>query len=260
MLEFNTKTVREIALEAPQTTRIFEQFKIDYCCGGRMPLAEACQAVGADFALVSQKLESLFSADDENKDYPERKAPSDLIDYIIGKHHVYTTAEIARLTPLMEKVSRKHGDHHRELLNLHVVFNALAEDLTLHMRKEEMVLFPFIKRMEESLRAGLSVELPHFRTVQNPVRMMLAEHDAAGDFLRQMRELTDDYSVSPEACPSFKALYSGLEDLEKDLHRHIHLENNVLFPQAIEMEVKIFGDESAAKSAGQQCCTGANLF
>ena len=253
-MELNTKTIREIALEMPQTTRVFEEFKIDYCCGGRKSLAEACLAAGVDPQIVSRKLADVFNETSENTDFPERKTPSDLIDYIVGKHHAFTNQEIERLTGLMEKVCRKHGPNHVELYNLHIVFNALAEDLTLHMRKEEMVLFPFIKTLEAALERNLSVMPPHFRTVRNPVRMMLEEHDAAGEFLLQMRELTADFLVPPDVCPSFKALYSGLEDLEKDLHRHIHLENHVLFPQALAMEDEVFGPAQASEA--HQCCVG----
>jgi regulator of cell morphogenesis and NO signaling len=256
IMEFNTKTIREIALESPQTTRVFEEYKIDYCCGGRRPFADACLAAGVDPHIVAQKLGRALAAFDENADFPERKSASDLIDYIIDKHHVFTASELARLAGLMEKVCRKHGETHAGLFELQAVFSALAEDLTAHMRKEEVVLFPFIKTLQESLARNLSVAPPHFRTVQNPVRMMLEEHDAAGDLLRRMRELTSDYTLPPEACPTFTALYAGCQDLEKDLHRHIHLENNVLFPQAQAMEAKVFGE--ARRGADEVCCVNAN--
>jgi regulator of cell morphogenesis and NO signaling len=258
MFELNSKTIREIALEKPQTTRVFEEFKIDYCCGGRRPFAEACLEAGVDPRLVADKLAAVLT--NEANDYPEKKTPSDLIDYIVDKHHVFTRNELERLTALMEKVCRKHGAHQPELFELQSILAALNDDLTVHMRKEEMVLFPYIKTLENSFARNLSVLPPHFRTVQNPVRMMLEEHDAAGDFLRRMREKSGDYQVPPEACPSFKALYSGLEDLERDLHRHIHLENNVLFPQAIELEVKCFADAEPAAGAAvaaHECCLSA---
>lgn len=239
--DLTTKTIREIALEMPQTTRVFEEFKIDYCCGGRKPFAEACQIAGVDPEALALKLEAVSDASYETADFPEQLAASELIDYILEKHHVFTKNEIERLTPLMAKVCRKHGEIHAELFDLEMTFRLLCDDLIVHMRKEEMVLFPFIKTMEASVSNNLSVAEPHFRTVRNPVRMMMEEHDTAGELLVKMRRITNDYLLPEGACPSFKTLYFGLQDLERDLHRHIHLENNVLFPQAVELEQKTFG-------------------
>lgn len=250
MQTFTTKTIRDIALESPQTTRVFEEFKIDYCCGGRKLLQDACQDAGLDFRLVAQKLESAMKDHDARGDsyQPEKKSPSQLIDYIIGKHHVFTVQEIERLTPLMEKVCTRHGDHHPHLFELQTVFTALTDSLVPHMRKEESVLFPYIQMLESSLTENMSVSPPHFGTVENPIRMMLADHEADGDRLRRMREISGDYTLPDGACPSFTALYAGLQDLEKDLHRHIHLENNVLFPGAVKLEQSTltFGLEIAA--------------
>jgi regulator of cell morphogenesis and NO signaling len=246
MQNFNAKTIREIALEMPQTTRVFEEFKIDYCCGGRKPFAEACASAGVDPQTVSRKLEKALtdSLQSVGFNYPEKKSAGELIDYIVEKHHVFTKKELVRLNDLMEKVCRKHGSQHAELFDLRATFNALADDLIPHMRKEETVLFPFIKTVESSLAFNLDVQPPHFKTLRNPVRMMMLEHDAAGDFLRKMREITNDYAAPADACPSFNALYFGLAELETDLHRHIHLENNVLFPQSIEMEKQVFSEEA----------------
>jgi regulator of cell morphogenesis and NO signaling len=243
MLNFTTKTIREIALAAPAATRIFEEYKIDYCCGGGRNFYEACQFAGVSPEIVSQKLDSILNSPPEEFELPEKtRNLSELIDYILEKHHVFTKTEIARLSALMEKVRRKHGETHAELFFLENELIALCNDLTPHMRKEESVLFPFIKHLEMSAANNLSSPQPPFKTVKNPVRMMMIEHDTAGDLLRKMREITNDYAVPENACPSFRALYFGLEELEKDLHRHIHLENNVLFPRAVELEQKvIFG-------------------
>lgn len=243
MQNFTTKTIREIALAAPATTRIFEEYKIDYCCGGGRNFYDACQSAGVSPEVVSQKLDHILTGQTKDFESPERTQNlSELIDYILEKHHVFTRAEITRLSALMEKVCRKHGERHNELFALQKSFLELCDDLTPHMRKEESVLFPFIKHLEMSAANNLSSPHPPFRTVKNPVRMMMIEHDTAGELLRKMREITGDYAVPENACPSFRALYFGLEELEKDLHRHIHLENNVLFPRAVELEQKvIFG-------------------
>lgn len=242
MQTFTTKTIRDIALESPQTTRVFEEFKIDYCCGGRKLLHEACLDSGLDFRVVAQKLESAMKDYDTRGDshLPGQKSPSQLIEYIVAKHHVFTVQEIERLTPLMEKVCQRHGEQHPELFKLQTIFLALSDSLIPHMRKEENVLFPYIQQLESSSLNGLSAPPPHFGTVENPIRMMMADHEQDGERLRIMREISSDYTLPDGACPSFTALYAGLQDLERDLHRHIHLENNVLFPAATELERNVF--------------------
>jgi len=235
-----TKTIREIALEAPAATRVFEKFKIDYCCGGNRSLADACAAAGIDSSQLLDSIDQEMMAQDfrSRPTQPEDLKPTDLVGYIVATHHVFTTEELGRLTPLMAKVVMRHGELHPELFELQKVFTALTESLIPHMRKEENVLFPYIEELERAARMNLSPPMPHFGTVQNPIRMMMAEHDVDGDRLRTMRLLTNDYTLPEGACPTFTALYAGLEDLERDLHRHIHLENNVLFPAAAELEGK----------------------
>jgi regulator of cell morphogenesis and NO signaling len=248
MQNFTTKTIREIAVEMPASTRVFEEFKIDFCCGGGRRFDEACQRAGIEPELVSRKInealtkQTRLAAAAAANDVAEQKSLSGLIDHILETHHVFTKREIIRLGALMEKVRRKHGDAHPELYFLENEFFALCADLTPHLRKEENVLFPFIKHLEMSATRNLSTPRPPFGTVKNPVRMMMTEHDTAGDILRKMREAAKDYVVPEGACPSFRALYFGFEELEKDLHQHIHLENNVLFPRAVALEQKvIFG-------------------
>lgn len=242
MQNFTTKTIREIAVEAPATVRVFEEYKIDYCCGGGRSFNDACQFAGVSPAIVSDKIIQVLTNQTQDYKSPETQSATELIDYILEKHHVFTKQEIIRLSALMEKVSRKHGESHRELIVLQKSFAELCDDLTAHLLKEENVLFPFIKHLEMSAANNLSSPHPPFGTVKNPVRMMMIEHDTAGEILRKMREITKDYALPEGVCPSFQALYFGLEELEKDLHRHIHLENNVLFPLAVKLEQKvIFG-------------------
>lgn len=236
MQDLRTRTVREIALELPQTTPIFEEFKIDYCCGGRKPFAEACANVGADPDAVMQRIETILAKPTDTSGWIGNSTLSELMDHIIDTHHLYTRKELVRLLPLMEKVARVHGDNHPELIEIQEAFIELANDLMPHLGKEEEVLFPFIRRMERNIQNGLPIPFPPFGTVQNPVRMMMMEHDTAGDILKKMRSLSQDYTTPPDACPSFTGLFHRLEELERDLHQHIHLENNVLFPRALEME------------------------
>lgn len=240
------KTIREIALEMPATTRIFEELRIDYCCGGNTNFVAACEKANILPGLVEEKIsEVLETTGGQNEDeLTEQVSPARLIDLIIEKHHAFTRDEIERLTPLMEKVARKHGERHPELLDLQANFKRLAADLAPHMEREEVVLFPFIKNLEAAQITGSTAPLPPFGTVRNPIRMMSLEHDTAGELLKKMRKVSNDYTPPENACPSFQALYFGLEKLEKDLHRHIHLENNLLFPLAIALEEKFM--EAAA--------------
>lgn len=242
MQNLTTKTIREIAVEAPASIRVFEEYKIDFCCGGGRTFSDACHSAGVTPEIVSEKIYRVLDDKAENAEILQQKNATELIDYIVAKHHIFTKSEITRLSALMEKVCRKHGAAHQELFALQKSFSELCADLTPHMMKEENVLFPFIKHLEMSEANNLSSPHPPFGTVKNPVRMMMMEHDTAGDILHQMREITKDYVLPEGVCPSFQALYFGLEALEKDLHIHIHLENNVLFPNAVKLEQEvIFG-------------------
>ena len=239
MIDLTTMTVRDIALAAPSTTRVFEEYKIDFCCGGRKGLSEACALAGVDETAVAAKLTVLLEGP-QSTDDPEKFALPDLVDHILDKHHEFTRTEMLRLTGLIEKVAWKHGEKHPELFELKEQFAALTNDLVGHMRKEEMMLFPYIQDLVRAKARSLIPLVPVFGTVSHPISMMQFEHEEAGNILQKMRSLTNDYSTPDDACPSFKALYAGLDELEKDLHQHIHLENNALFPLAIELEGSVF--------------------
>jgi regulator of cell morphogenesis and NO signaling len=249
MLNFNNRTIREIALEAPLTIRVFENYKIDFCCGGRIPFAEACEKAGVDPAELTTKLEEVFEQSQAGPaGSAERKKAAELIDHIVRTHHDFTRSEFARLLPLADKVAVRHGDHHAELLEIQSVFQKLADEMLLHMQKEEMLLFPYIERLEVASDTNGLPPMPPFATVNNPVRMMMFEHEQSAELLRKLRSLSSDYTAPEEACPSYKGLYAGLEYLEQDLHRHIHLENNILFPQAIELEKGLFAGVACSAS------------
>ena len=238
MNETTTKTVREVALENPAAARVFERFGIDYCCGGGKSLEEACQTARVN---VDQVLDSLdMAAQAARASQTERnwgvEPLSALIAHINQTHHKFTRAEIERLTPLFDKVCSVHGKTHPELLEIHSLFRRLARELTNHLLKEEMVLFPYVIRMEEAVIGKEPILPPPFGTVQNPIFMMEHEHDSAGEALRAMRKASSDYEPPDESCTSYKTLYRALQEFEADLHRHIHLENNILFPRALEME------------------------
>ena len=232
------KTVRELALENPAATRVFEKLGIDYCCGGNKSLEEACRAANLSMDTVIDSLEMAdHSARAVQPDHTWQTEPmADLISHIKTTHHKYTREEMARLAPLFDKVCSVHGQNHPELQKVRASFRGLVQELTTHMMKEEMVLFPYIVRMEEAFIQKEPVLPSPFGSVQNPVSMMEHEHDSAGNALRAMREASRGYTVPPKACISYQTLYKALADFETDLHQHIHLENNILFPRAIAME------------------------
>lgn len=239
MLDMNpNKTVREFALEIPGATRLFEKIGIDYCCGGDRSIADACMAAQLTVEDVLSSLEATRTVAGENNkvEFTDAKL-SDLIDHILDTHHVFTREELERLRALMQKVCTRHTENHPELEELESLFQSLYAELGPHMMKEERVLFPYIMAIEDAAANRRTPQAPPFGSVTNPVRMMMFEHDNAGHLLKRMRQVTSDYSVPADACISFQTLYQALEAFEKDLHQHIHLENNILFPRAVIMEV-----------------------
>jgi regulator of cell morphogenesis and NO signaling len=238
MAVMTAKTVRELAVENAAATRIFEKFGIDYCCGGGQSLEQACNKANVPIEQVLDTLEmaeATARAAQEVRDW-SREPLSELIAHIRNTHHKYTRDETARLTALLNKVCSVHGKNHPELFEIQSTFGALAQELTTHLMKEEMVLFPYIERMEEAVIQKEPVILAPFGTVKNPVTMMEHEHDSAGNALRDLRRASRDYSAPADACVSYLTLYKALSAFEADLHQHIHLENNILFPRAIAME------------------------
>ncbi len=232
-----TKTVREFALEIPAATRIFEKLGIDYCCGGGKSLADACAQAGLIVEEVLVSLETNVRSDQTVADNGWQTASqAEIIAHIVEKHHTFTREELERLDALLAKVCGVHGQNHPELIHIQDHFRKLRAELEPHMLKEERVLFPYIVQMEEAALTHQPLPSPPFGTVRNPVRVMMTEHDAAGYILGRMREASCDYTVPADGCISYKTLYSALQALEVDLHQHIHLENNILFPQAVELE------------------------
>ncbi len=231
-----SKTVREFAVEVPQATRLFETLGIDYCCGGGKSLRDACTSANLSVDEVVSKLVASVkqSAASPVADWSNAQL-SDLADYIVGKHHVYVRQELPRLEQLLNKVAGKHGELHSELIKIKHIFHGVSEELTSHLMKEEQILFPYIKELETQRNSS---RRPMFGSIRNPIHMMEIEHDSAGDAMKEMRELSNNFTTPEEGCFSYKTLYQGLAEFEADLHQHIHLENNILFPRAVALEGK----------------------
>lgn len=231
-----TQTVREIALEEPSSIRVFEEFGIDYCCGGRKPLSEACATKNIQMDKVIAALERAAEGQQPKGDDWSSWPLATLVRHIVDTHHAYVRREVPRLAQLAARVVNRHGDTKPELTVIEAKLASLSEELTQHCAKEEVVLFPYIAKLESAI-ANHS-ERPHgcFGSVTNPIAMMMQEHDAAGALMAEIRELSNSFTPPVGACPTFHAFYDGLHEFEQDLHQHVHLENNVLFPRAAAME------------------------
>ena len=224
MLLSNEKTVGELAVENPAAARVFKKYGIDYCCGGKNLLETACKE--RDIAL-SALLDELAASQPESEERDWKTAPlRDLIAHIVTRHHAYLKSELPRIADLFAKVLRAHGEREPRLAEASEVFDVLKEELDAHLMKEEMILFPAIVRIEAGSNTGVACSIEH------PIARMEYEHESAGRALAQMRHLTLDYQIPDEACNTYRALFAALIELEGDLHQHIHLENNILFPRA----------------------------
>lgn len=255
-----TNTVAELAVENPATRRVFEKFGIDYCCGGNRTLVEACHLTGADYEDL---IKSLNEATEKvahaigDRDWRQESLAA-TVAHIVDTHHVFTRTELARLNDLLAKVCDRHGANHPELAELQDRFHDLRQDLIPHMLKEEQVLFPYLIQLEQAVKGETTLPEPFFGTVRNPVNMMEREHDAVGALLREIRSLTSDFSPPQDACISYRTLYGALLDFEADLHLHIHLENNILFPRAVAIEKSVAAASIEERSAGHSSgCFGS---
>lgn len=229
-------TVREIAAAEPGATRIFEKFGIDYCCGGQKPLAQACAERAVEVETVLAALgEARQQPQAGDRDWATEPLEA-LCHHIEQTHHAFVRSEMERLQTLAGKVQARHGDAHPELAEIQRQIEALERDLLPHLRREELVLFPFIVNLERNHASNGPRPLGAGGSVRNPIRVMVAEHDAADAEMGAIRKLSQEYTPPENACPTYRAFYAALAEFEQDLHRHVHLENNILFPRAIELD------------------------
>jgi regulator of cell morphogenesis and NO signaling len=225
--------VADLVLERPSRSRVFERFGIDYCCGGKKALAAACADRGVDLDEVTMALDDPGPAEADDVDWRCRPL-SELCDHIVNHHHAYLRDELPPMRLLVDKVATAHGSAHPELLDIRATFAATADELEQHMVKEEQVLFPACVALEAGDEAGFA-----FGSVENPIGVMLHEHDEVAAGLVELRALTHSYEVPGDACASYRSMLDRLHTLEVDTHRHVHEENNVLFPRAIDLEAAL---------------------
>jgi len=231
-----TQTVRDIAMENRAAVRVFEKYGIDYCCGGRVPLAEACAARNLNVDEVIASLGTTAAASTPGDRDWVKESLTSLTAHIVDAHHAYVTREVPRLNELAAKVVNRHGDTREELPVLQSKLAELGEELISHQGKEEVVLFPYIGKLERYASGNGTQPRNCFGSISHPIAMMTKDHEIAGNLMAEIRNLSQDYRPPEGACPTFRAFYAGLEEFEQDLHQHIHLENNILFPRAIALE------------------------
>jgi regulator of cell morphogenesis and NO signaling len=231
-----TQTVREIAQTQPSSIRVFGQFGIEYCCGGRQPLAVACAAKDVDIETVIAALEAAFRNEKSQVKDWTKETLTHPTEHIVATHHAYCKGELPRLSGLAMKVVKRHGGTNPELAVIQAKLAELAEELTDHLAEEEVVVFPMIVKLK-GRKASVDVEPAESRvSIGNPLALLIQEHDNAGVLLAEIRSLSSDFNAPEYACTTYHTFFDGLREFEHDLHRHVHLENNILFPRAIELQ------------------------
>ena len=232
--------IGELVANDYRTASVFKKYNIDFCCQGNRTINDACEAKEIDGKLVVADLNAILQSQQPGSiDY--QSWPLDLLaEYIEKKHHRYVEEKTQEIKPYIEKIARVHGGRHPELLAINEHFNATAGELAMHMKKEELIVFPFIKKMVKAKEEGTKVATPNFESIQFPIQAMMDEHTNEGDRFRLIEALSNNYTTPEDGCNTYKVTYALLKEFEQDLHLHIHLENNILFPKAIELEKELF--------------------
>lgn len=239
-MQLNLQTpVGEIARFNYKTVEVFEKLRIDFCCGGDISLEEACKRQKVNAPEVLESIKKMIGSTQTDNDRIHSLPLDQLIDHIIKVHHSYVVESIPILQKYLHKITDVHGTNHPELAEVEDSFNQAATNLLQHMQKEEGILFPAIKEMLSAKEGGTDYEGSHCGTVQSPISVMKQEHEAEGDRFELLSALTNNYTLPEDACNTFSYAYQKLQEFEQDLHRHIHLENNILFPEAIKLEKEL---------------------
>ncbi|WP_250255172.1 iron-sulfur cluster repair di-iron protein [Chryseobacterium sp. Marseille-Q3244] len=233
----NTKTdfIGNMVAEDFRTAAIFKRHGIDFCCKGGRTIEEACNNKKLDPEKIYEELEALPKNEGTSIDFNSWSLDL-LADYIEKTHHRYVEEKTSVLQAFLDKLCKVHGGRHPELFEINAIFNESAHDLAAHIKKEKLILFPFVKNIKKSKTSENTLLQPPFGTVENPVHMMQHEHTVEGDRFRKIAEITHEYTPPADACNTYKVAFAMLQDFENDLHKHIHLENNILFPKAIQLE------------------------
>lgn len=232
-------TIGEMVAEDFRKAEVFRKFGLDFCCGGKKSVKAACEKKGINYVEVESELKKIEEQNTNNVENYNDWELDFLADYIVNKHHRYVQDAMPMLYEYSNKVARVHGERNPEVVQIARCFNEVAEELTLHMQKEENILFPYIKELVAAKKKNEKIEKPAFGSIKNPINMMEAEHETVGENFEHIRKFSEEYTPPASACNSYRVLYGKLEEFEKDLQQHIHLENNILFKKAIELEQEV---------------------
>lgn len=239
MENLKTKRVGEFVANDYRTATVFQKNGIDFCCKGGKTIEEACRAneLSPD-ALLNELNDVLKQAKAQDNDFQSWKLDV-LADYIVQKHHNYIEQSTPPLLQFLTKLCKVHGSNHPELFEINELFTRSVGDLAAHMKKEELILFPAIRKMAQANEVGKKIDASPFGTVQNPIQMMMSEHESEGNIFERISKISNGYQSPADGCTTYRVAYSMLKEFEADLHWHIHLENNILFPKAIELEKEL---------------------
>ncbi|MDR8390684.1 iron-sulfur cluster repair di-iron protein [Aliifodinibius sp. S!AR15-10] len=240
MNQLKNQTIGQLVAEDYRTAQVFRSFNLDFCCGGNKTVKEACNDSGVDYQEVKQALRQLDEKQNGAKDNYNEWSLDFLIDYIVNNHHKFSRNKLPEIGAYTKKVASVHGENHPELKQIYHEFTMLHGEMINHLDKEEEILFPYVKQLVEAKQQGRKPDRPDFGEAADPIAMMEQEHDDAGAAMRKIRELSDDFTPPEDACTTYQLLFENLEAFEKDLHKHVHLENNILFPKALQLEKSLY--------------------
>jgi regulator of cell morphogenesis and NO signaling len=230
-----TETIGDIVARDYRTAAVFEKYGIDFCCGGKIPVGEACKERGVDPKVLQREIEAAqVEPMDRSHNYGVWELPF-LADFIVNTHHSYLKENTSTLAGYTRKIAEVHGGNHPEVREIAQIFNKVAKDLELHLKEEEEVVFPTIKRLSDLQKTGVARDEKEVEALRETLAVVIHEHDEIGAAVHAIRALSKEYQVPPDACNTFMLTYQRLKDFEDDLHRHVHLENNILFPKAMKL-------------------------
>ncbi|NIT55388.1 MAG: iron-sulfur cluster repair di-iron protein [Aliifodinibius sp.] len=232
------RTIGQLVKDDYRTAQVFQQNGLDFCCGGNRTIEEACVSKDVNTDDVVRALNQITSNGTKEDNYDQWSLDF-LVDYIVNNHHEFTRNKLPEIGKYAKKVAKVHGDRHDELNEIYYEFTMLHTEIFNHLDKEERILFPYIKQLVEAEKKGVKPEAPEFGEAANPIAMMEDEHDEAGTSMAKIRRLSNNFTPPEDACTTYRLLYQNLEGFEKDLHKHVHLENNILFPKAMKLEKQL---------------------
>ena len=234
-------TIGDLVSKDFRKAEVFKKFGLDFCCGGKKTLTKACKEKGLDVIQIEKELKAVEEKPSTSSQDYNTWDIGLLAEYILNTHHKYVIQAIPVIFEYIQKVAKVHGERHPEAIEIVNNFQNVANELNSHMAKEENVLFPYIKKLADAQKNGTTMEASPFGTIANPIKMMEMEHEDVGNVMEKINKLTNNFTPPEDACTTFRLSYSKLKEFEDDLHQHIHLENNILFPKAIALESDLLG-------------------